>query len=57
VNPILQYQMILVTMVTILALIPMFRKEIGLNVGMMLAALYIISIFIQFLLPRDQALH
>ena len=58
VNPILQYQMILVTTVTILALIPMFRKkEIGLRVGIMLAALYIISIFIQFLLPQDQALH
>jgi cation:H+ antiporter len=56
-NPILQYQMILVTTVTILALIPMFRKEIGLRVGIMLSALYIISIFIQFLLPQDQALH
>ena len=57
-DPILQYQMILVTVVTILALIPMFlRKEIGLRVGIMLAALYIISIFIQFLLPQDQALH
>jgi cation:H+ antiporter len=58
VNPILQYQMILVTTVTILALIPMFfKKEIGLKVGMMLAALYIISMFIQFLLPQDLALH
>jgi cation:H+ antiporter len=57
-NPILQYQMILVTTVTILALIPMFSKrEIGLKVGIMLAALYIISIFIQFLLPQDLALH
>jgi cation:H+ antiporter len=58
VNPILQYQMILVTVVTILALIPMFwKKEIGLKVGIMLAALYIISIFIMFLLPQDLALH
>jgi cation:H+ antiporter len=58
VNPILQYQMILVTTVTILALIPMFRKkEIGLKVGIYLAALYIISIFIMFLLPQDLALH
>ena len=58
VNPILQYQMILVTTVTILALIPMFmKKEIGLKVGIMLAALYIISIFIMFLLPQDLALH
>ncbi len=58
VNPILQYQMILVTTVTILALIPMFmKKEIGLKVGIMLAALYVISIFIMFLLPQDLALH
>jgi cation:H+ antiporter len=57
VNPILQYQMLLVTTVTILALIPMFRKEICLKVGIMLAGLYVISIFIQFLLPQDQALH
>ena len=57
-NPILQYQMILVTTVTILALIPMFwKKEIGRKVGIMLAALYIISIFIMFLLPQDLALH
>ena len=57
-NPILQYQMILVTSVTILALIPMFmKKEIGLKVGVMLAALYIVSMFIQFLLPQDLALH
>ncbi len=57
-NPILQYQMILVTTVTILALIPMFSKrEIGLKVGIMLASLYIISIFIQFLLPQDLTLH
>jgi cation:H+ antiporter len=57
-NPILQYQMILVTTVTILALMPMFmKKEIGLKVGMYLAALYIISIFIMFLLPQDLALH
>jgi cation:H+ antiporter len=57
VNPILQYQMILVTVVTILALIPMFRKEIGLKVGIFFAALYVISIFIQFLLPQELALH
>jgi cation:H+ antiporter len=56
-NPILQYQITLVTAVTILALIPMFKREIGLRVGVMLAALYVISIFIQFILPQDQALH
>ncbi|HEY1211569.1 MAG TPA: hypothetical protein VGE82_01355 [Nitrososphaera sp.] len=56
-NPILQFQMILVTVITILALIPMFRKEIGLKVGIYFAALYVISILIQFLLPQEQALH
>jgi cation:H+ antiporter len=57
-NPILEYQMILVTGVTIIALVPMFRKkEIGLKVGMMLAALYVISLIIQFLMPHDLALH
>ena len=33
------------------------EKEIGLKVGIMLAALYIISIFIMFLMPHDLALH
>jgi cation:H+ antiporter len=57
-NPILEYQMILVTAVTIIALVPMFRKkEIGLKVGMMLAALYVISLIIQFFMPHDLALH
>jgi hypothetical protein len=36
----------------------MFRKkEIGLKVGMMLAALYVISLIIQFFMPHDLALH
>ena len=52
-NPILEYQMILVTVVTIGALAMMFKKEIGLKVGIILAAMYIISLFIQFLLPQD----
>jgi cation:H+ antiporter len=57
-NPILEYQMILVTAVTIIALVPMFRKkEIGLKVGMLLAALYVISLIIQFFMPHDLALH
>jgi cation:H+ antiporter len=56
-NPILEYQMILVTAVTIIALIPMFRPRIGLKVGIMLAALYVISLVIQFLLPQDLNLH
>lgn len=56
-NPILNYQMILVTAVTIGALALMFKKEIGLKVGIILAALYIVSLFIQFLLPQDLTLH
>ena len=56
-NPILNYQMILVTVVTIGALAMMFKKVIGLKVGIILAVLYIISIFIQFLLPQDLTLH
>jgi cation:H+ antiporter len=56
-NPILEYQMILVTVVTIGALAMMFKKEIGLKVGMILAAMYIISLFVQFLLPQDLSLH
>jgi cation:H+ antiporter len=56
-NPILNYQIILVTVVTIGALTMMFKKEIGLKVGMILLALYIISLFIQFLLPQDLTLH
>jgi cation:H+ antiporter len=56
-NPILEYQMILVTAVTIGAIAMMFKKEIGLKVGIILAVLYVISLFIQFLLPPDLTLH
>jgi cation:H+ antiporter len=52
-NSLLVYQMILVTVVTIVALIPMFKKEIGLKVGIMLMAMYLISLFVQFLLPHN----
>jgi cation:H+ antiporter len=55
VNTLLSYQMILVTIVTIIALIPMFKREIGLKVGAMLAALYIVSLGIQFVLPHETA--
>jgi len=57
-NPILTYQMILVTLFTVIALVPMFlKKEIGLKVGVMLAAMYILGISIQFLLPQDIQIH
>jgi cation:H+ antiporter len=54
---VLAYQMILVTAVTIIALVPLFKKEIGLKVGILLAALYAISLVVQFLLPQEIALH
>jgi cation:H+ antiporter len=50
---ILYYQIILVTIVTILAVLPMFRKKIGLRFGFVLLSMYIICIFIQFLLPQN----
>ncbi len=53
----LTYQMILVTTITLIALIPMFRKEIGLKIGILLGVLYIISIAIQFNLPHETVLH
>jgi cation:H+ antiporter len=56
-NTLLSYQMILVTIVTIIALIPMFKREIGLRVGIMLAALYIASLSIQFLIPHENSRH
>ena len=52
-NNLLAYQVVLVTSVTLIALIPMFKKEIGLKVGIMLAGMYIISLFVQFLLPHE----
>jgi cation:H+ antiporter len=57
-TPILSYQVILVTIVTIIALLPLFfKKEIGLKVGILLAGMYAISLFVQFLLPQEVALH
>jgi cation:H+ antiporter len=52
-NPVLTFQIILVTVVTIIALLPMFRKEIGLKTGMMLLSMYVVSIMIQFILPHE----
>lgn len=56
-TPLLSYQVILVTSVTIIALLPLFRKEIGLKVGILLASMYLVSLFVQFLLPQEIALH
>jgi cation:H+ antiporter len=52
-NILLSYQMVLVTIITIAALIPMLKREIGLRVGMMLLGLYVISLAIQFFLPHQ----
>jgi cation:H+ antiporter len=57
VNPILEYQMILVTAMTIAAVALMFKKRIGLRIGITLAALYVVSIIIQLVLPQDLTLH
>ena len=51
ITEILYYQIILVTIITIIAVLPMFRKKIGLRFGLILLFMYIVSIFIQFLLP------
>jgi cation:H+ antiporter len=53
ITEILYYQIILVTIVTIVAVLPMFRKKIGLRFGFVLLFMYIICIFIQFLFPQN----
>ena len=53
ITPVLAFQVVLVTIVTIIALIPMFKKEIGLKTGMMLLSMYVISIVIQFSLAHE----
>jgi cation:H+ antiporter len=49
---ILWYQMILVTVITIIALIPMLRNKLSMKSGILLLSLYIIGITIQFFLPQ-----
>ena len=48
----LEYQMILVTVITLIALIPMFRNKLNLKSGIMLLILYGIGIGLQFVLPN-----
>ena len=43
--------MILVTVITIVALIPMFKNKLGLKSGIMLLVLYAVGIGMQFVLP------
>ena len=51
-TPLLEYQMILVTTITLIALIPMFRNKLNLKSGIMLLILYGIGIGLQFVLPN-----
>ncbi len=56
-SPMLWFQMMLATSITLIALVPLFRKTIGIGVGMFLLALYIISIVIQFFMPGEINVH
>lgn len=47
----LENQMILVTVITIVALIPMFKNKMGLKSGIMLLVLYAVGIGMQFVIP------
>ncbi|MBE44169.1 MAG: hypothetical protein CMO16_03170 [Thaumarchaeota archaeon] len=52
VTNILWYQMIIVTVITIVALIPLLRNKLDMRSGILLLSLYIIGITIQFFLPQ-----
>ena len=56
-SPMLWFQMILATSITLIALVPLFRKTIGIRVGIFLLALYIISIVFQFFMPGEINVH
>ncbi|HEX5458084.1 MAG TPA: hypothetical protein VFX64_06835 [Candidatus Nitrosotalea sp.] len=47
----LENQLILVTIITIIALVPMFKNKLGIKSGVMLLVLYAIGIGMQFVLP------
>lgn len=50
-NAMLGSQMILATSITLIALVPLFRRTIGIKVGVFLLALYVLSIVVQFFMP------
>lgn len=52
-SELLWFQMMLATSITVVALIPLFRRYIGIRVGAFLLALYILSIAIQFFAPGE----
>ncbi len=56
-SPMLWFQMMLATSITLIALVPLFRKTIGIRVGIFLLALYIISIVVQFFSPGEINVH
>jgi cation:H+ antiporter len=50
-NTLLEYQMILVTVITLIAIIPILKNKLGLKSGVMLLILYVIGIGLQAILP------
>lgn len=52
-SELLWFQMILATSITVVALIPLFKRYIGLKIGIFLVSLYILSIVIQFFAPGE----
>ncbi|HJU14725.1 MAG TPA: sodium:calcium antiporter [Candidatus Nitrosotalea sp.] len=49
-TPLLENQMILVTVITIIALVPMFRNKLDLRSGILLLILYVVGIGFQFVM-------
>jgi cation:H+ antiporter len=56
-SPMLWFQMMLATSITLIALIPLFRRYIGLKIGVFLLSLYIISLVVQFFMPGEVSIH
>ncbi|HSF27902.1 MAG TPA: sodium:calcium antiporter [Nitrosopumilaceae archaeon] len=50
-TPLLEYQMILVTVITLVAIIPILKNKLGLKTGVVLLILYIVGIGLQSILP------
>lgn len=50
-NTLLEYQMILVTVITLVAIIPILKNKLGLKTGVMLLILYVVGIGLQAILP------
>ena len=50
-TPLLEYQMILVTVITLVAIIPILKNKLGLKSGILLLILYVVGIGLQSVLP------